>query len=286
MRIINTVAELQQQSDSWRSQGLRIGLVPTMGYFHEGHLALMRCAAGSSDRVVTTLFVNPTQFGPGEDLDAYPRDFVRDRQLAESVGVDILFCPEVDEMYGQESETRVVTGQLAKRLCGASRPGHFDGVVTIVTKLFLASKPHVAVFGQKDFQQLAIIRRMVDDLKFDIEIIGHPIVREADGLAMSSRNTYLDKDGRKAAVCLHESLCMAQAMYGAGPHPLAAAKVADLVARHIEQYPQCKVDYVAIVHNRTLEPVEICDENSHLVLAVRVNDKVRLIDNGPLATAN
>lgn len=286
MRIVNTVAELQQQADSWRSQGLRIGLVPTMGYFHEGHLALMRCAAESCDRVVTTLFVNPTQFGPNEDLDAYPRDFERDRRLAESVGVDILFCPEVDEMYGQESETRVVTGQLAKRLCGASRPGHFDGVVTIVTKLFLAAKPHVAVFGQKDFQQLAIIRRMVDDLKFGIEIIGHPIVREADGLAMSSRNTYLDKDGRKAAVCLHESLCLAQAMYGAGPHPLAAAQVADKVTNHIEQHRQCRVDYVAIVHNRTLEPIEICDGNSHLVLAVRVNDKVRLIDNGPLATAN
>lgn len=202
MKIITEVCELQHQADTWRRQGLRIGLVPTMGFFHAGHLALMQRAASCCDRVITTLFVNPMQFGPTEDLDAYPRDFARDSQLAEQEGVAILFAPDRRQMYGPDFQTTVTVEHLASGLCGASRPGHFAGVATVVTKLFLAAKPHVAVFGQKDFQQLALIRQLVLDLNFDIEIIGHPIVREVDGLAMSSRNKYLDAYERQIAVCL------------------------------------------------------------------------------------
>lgn len=282
MKIIEDRKELQRQADEWRRHGLRIGLVPTMGFFHEGHLALMRRAGSCCDKVITSLFVNPMQFGPNEDLDAYPRNFERDRSLAEKENVDILFFPDVTQMYGDNFQTKVTVERLARGLCGESRPGHFEGVATIVTKLFLAAKPHVAVFGQKDYQQLAIIRQLVEDLNFDIEIIGHPIVREPDGLAMSSRNKYLNEDERKIAVCLHESILKAKQLFQKKNENLAAAEVEQMVKSHIEQHPECRLDYARVVNRTTLEQVENCNMDSMLILAVKINEKVRLIDNSPL----
>jgi len=232
--------------------------------------------------VITSLFVNPMQFGPNEDLEAYPRNFERDRSLAEQEKVDILFFPDASQMYGENFQTRVTVDNLSKGLCGASRPGHFDGVATIVTKLFIAAKPHVAIFGQKDFQQLAIVRQMVEDLNFDIEIIGHPIVRESDGLAMSSRNKYLNERERKIAVCLYESICKAKRMFVRQGENLTSVEVENMVKNHIEQHPECQVDYASVVHKTTLEHVERCNINSMLILAVKISNKVRLIDNSPL----
>ena len=283
MKVITHHKELQQQVDEWRHQGYRIGLVPTMGFFHEGHLSLMRKAASCCDKVITSLFVNPLQFGPTEDLESYPRNFERDCALAEKECVDILFSPDAGDMYGEKFQTKVTVGSLGNGLCGASRPGHFDGVATVVTKLFLAAKPHVAVFGQKDFQQLAIIRQMVEDLNFDIEIIGHPIVRESDGLAMSSRNKYLDERERKIAVCLYESIGRARQMFLEQGEGLASANVENMVKSHIEHHPECRVDYAQVVHRLTLQHVERCDNDSMLILAVKINNKVRLIDNSLLA---
>ena len=285
MRIIETVQQLQHQADEWRKDGLTIGLVPTMGFFHEGHLALMRKAAEVCDRVVTTLFVNPMQFGPSEDLDAYPRNFERDRSLAENVGVDVMFCPGVEEMYGANFQTRVTLEKISQGLCGASRPGHFAGVATVVAKLFLAAKPHAAVFGQKDFQQLALIRQMVRDLNFDIEIIGHPIVREEDGLAMSSRNKYLDNHERTIATCLYQAICQAQEMYRERGTGSSAREVEEMAVALIESNRECKVDYARVVDRDSLEQVSACSDTSMLMLAVKVNDKVRLIDNAPLASS-
>lgn len=282
MKIIRTIKELQQQADDWRQHGLRIGLVPTMGFFHEGHLSLMRRAGNCCDRVVTTLFVNPMQFGPNEDLDAYPRDFERDSSLAEQEGVAVLFCPEPDQMYGDNFQTTVSVGRLSQGLCGADRPRHFDGVATVVTKLFNAAKPHVAVFGQKDFQQLALIRQLVADLNYDIEIIGHPIVREKDGLAMSSRNKYLDADERKIATCLHKAICAAKTMFQQSDGSVPAEDIENMARTIIENNPECRVDYVRVVNRATLKNVKNADTDSVLVLAVKVNDKVRLIDNAPL----
>lgn len=282
MKIIRDIQTLQLQADEWRKEGRRIGLVPTMGFFHEGHLALMRCAARSCDRVITTLFVNPIQFGPTEDLDAYPRDFERDRMLAEKEGVDVLFFPEADRMYGKNFQTEITVGLLSQGLCGASRPGHFAGVATVVAKLFNAAKPHVAIFGQKDFQQLAVIRQLVEDLNFDIEIIGHPIVREADGLAMSSRNKYLNKHEREVATCLYKAIVAARSMFQDSGGSLPSAAIETLARSIIEAHPECAVDYVLVVNKTTLRHVQNADNDSVLVLAMKVNDKVRLIDNSPL----
>lgn len=282
MKIIRTIKELQLQADAWRRQGLRIGLVPTMGFFHEGHLSLMGCAADCCDRVITTLFVNPMQFGPTEDLDAYPRDFARDSALAENEGVDVLFCPEPAEMYGSGFQTTVSLKVLSQGLCGADRPGHFDGVATVVCKLFNAAKPHVAVFGQKDFQQLALVRQLVEDLNFDIEIIGHPIVREKDGLAMSSRNKYLDQAERKIATCLYAALCAAREMFQESGGHMPAENIEAAARSIIETQPGCKVDYATVVNATTLQRVTAADSDCRLILAVKVNNKVRLIDNAPL----
>lgn len=282
MKIIDDISSLQDRADRWRQQDLRIGLVPTMGFFHEGHLSLMRKAKTCCDKVITSLFVNPIQFGPNEDLDAYPRNFERDRDLAERVGVDILFCPEPSAMYGENFQTRVSVARLSQGLCGTSRPGHFDGVTTVVCKLFLAAKPHVAVFGQKDFQQLTLIRQMVGDLNFDIEIIGHPIVREPDGLAMSSRNKYLNEHERRIAVCLYETIYKAKQMFQVKGEELATAEVEQMAYSHIEHHPECRIDYATVVDGTTLAQIENCNRNSVLMLAVKINDKVRLIDNSPL----
>lgn len=283
MNVIGTVAEIRRQVDGWRREGRRIGLVPTMGYFHEGHLALMRWAKAHCDRVVTSLFVNPIQFGPNEDLDAYPRDFERDRRLAEEQQVDVLFCPEAAEMYGADFQTTVRVDRLSKGLCGANRPGHFDGVATVVTKLFNLVKPHVAVFGQKDFQQLALISQLVRDLNLDIEIFGHPIVREADGLAMSSRNTYLNDDERQIATCLYEALQKAREMVRDHGGAVAAEQVERVARETIECHSQCTVDYASVVHRQSLSAMETANADSVLALAVKISEKVRLIDNAPLA---
>lgn len=282
MRTVRTAAELQRQANEWRSTGLIIGLVPTMGFFHAGHLSLMREARIHCDKVITTLFVNPMQFGPNEDLGSYPRNFARDQNLAEGEGVDLLFCPEPQEMYGENFQTTVSLSRISQGLCGADRPGHFDGVATVITKLFNLAKPHKAVFGQKDYQQLALIRQLVADLNFDIEIIGHPIVREDDGLAMSSRNKYLDAHERKIAVCLFRAIVQARKMLAEAAGNLPSEEIITMAEGMIEQYPECSVEYVGVVHKHTLQPMDVATADSVIALAMKVNDKVRLIDNSPL----
>ena len=283
MKVVRTIAEIRAETGAWKEQGGKIGLVPTMGYFHEGHLSLMRCARERCERVVTTLFVNPTQFGPNEDLDKYPRAFERDRDLAEKERVDILFCPDTIEMYGENYQTMVRVGKLSAGLCGADRPGHFDGVATVVTKLFNIVTPDVAVFGCKDFQQLALVRRLVRDLNFDIEIIGHPIVREPDGLAMSSRNKYLEGEDRKIATCLYRALQEAGRMYKENQDTLAAAELEEMARRIIEENGICRTEYASVVDQYTLEPMTRVDDNSVLALAMKVGSRVRLIDNCRIA---
>ena len=206
MKIIRTVKEMHAYSDAFRSACKTVSFVPTMGFLHEGHLSLMREAKKRSDVLVVSIFVNPIQFGPGEDYDAYPRNFERDRELVESIGGDCIYAPEVTEMYPEGYQTSVQVDRVTKNLCGITRPAHFNGVTTVVAKLFQAVKPHLAIFGEKDFQQLIVIKRMVLDLNMDIDVIGLPIVREADGLAMSSRNKYLTPDERTAALGLSQSL--------------------------------------------------------------------------------
>ncbi len=225
-----------------------------MGWFHEGHLSLMRRARQSADRVIVTLFVNPIQFGPNEDLDSYPHDIDRDCRHAEKNGVDVVFAPEKSSMYSQGFASFVSVNALTSSLCGASRPGHFDGVTTVVAKLFNLTLPHLAVFGEKDFQQLAVIRKMVQDLDFPIEIIGHPIVREKNGLAMSSRNTYLHSDEMNAALSLSQSIGAAQKAIKSDDSLMVTVEgLKELVRKVITEHPACEVDYIEIVDKNTLD---------------------------------
>jgi pantoate--beta-alanine ligase len=277
MRVIHSLTEMSAWSKDQALSGLTIGLVPTMGFFHEGHLSLMRAASGMADKVIVSLFVNPIQFGPGEDFEAYPRNFEHDCTLAGQEGADVVFAPDVAEMYSDGFQTTVSVGSITQHLCGAGRPGHFDGVATVLTKLFHVTRADKAIFGEKDYQQLAVIRRMVIDLDMDIGIYGHPIVREADGLAMSSRNSYLDKEERGTALCLYESLVMARENAASGI--METSELAGLVGEHILSFSGTEIDYVSFVDNRTLEPVAKVDENTLLALAVKINNKVRLIDN-------
>lgn len=277
MIVMENPRETQDYCRQIRLQGKSIGFVPTMGYFHEGHLTLMRKARAENDFVVLSLFVNPTQFGPNEDYEQYPRDFERDSKLAREVGIDLLFAPTPESMYPPGSATFVeVTGSLTSTLCGARRPGHFRGVTTVVTKLFNIVRPHRAYFGEKDAQQLRVIKRMVEDLNFDIEIIPVPTVREPDGLAMSSRNTYLSPEGRRSATVLCESLRAAQEMIANGERRTAPikAKMIEL----IESKPLTRIDYVEIVDSHTLEPIDTVDGETLIALAVFV-ENTRLIDN-------
>ena len=216
MEMIETVEQMQQASDAMRMAGETLALIPTMGFLHEGHLTLMRAGKDHCDRLVVSLFVNPTQFGPNEDFEAYPRDTEGDLKKAESVGADIVFMPSAGEMYPHGAQTSVVVKDLPRHLCGLLRAGHFDGVATVVAKLFHIVKPHVAVFGQKDYQQLAVISRMVMDLNMDVQIMGVPTVREPDGLAMSSRNSYLNPEERKSALSLKKSLDLAGELFSEG----------------------------------------------------------------------
>ncbi|QJA06177.1 pantoate--beta-alanine ligase [Thermosulfurimonas marina] len=276
MEVLSRVSEMQARAEALRREGRRIGFVPTMGYFHEGHLALMRRARELSDTVVVSVFVNPIQFGPQEDLSRYPRDLERDRRLAESVGVDILFVPSVEEMYPEGFQTYVEVTELSKPLCGARRPGHFRGVCTVVLKLFHIVKPQVAVFGEKDYQQLKVIQRMVRDLNLDIEIVPHPTVREPDGLAMSSRNTYLRPEERESALSLYRSLELARRRVAEGERRAEVLKKE--IVEFIQAHPGTRIDYVEFRDPETLEEKTRVDGPTLLALAVFVG-KARLIDN-------
>nr|WP_320009823.1 pantoate--beta-alanine ligase [uncultured Desulfobulbus sp.] len=278
MEIIQNPAEMYAWSKSQAKAGKSVGLVPTMGFFHEGHLSLMRRAAELCDQVVVSLFVNPTQFGPNEDLDTYPRDFERDISLVRQEQVAAVFAPTPETMYLPGYQTEVSVKELATHLCGESRPVHFAGVATVVTKLFNVVQPDVAVFGEKDFQQLAVIRRMVVDLNIPVEIVGHPIVREADGLAMSSRNAYLDPANRQAALSLSTGLAKVREMAAGGERSVAVC--ATLLKEYIHSFQGTAIDYASFVHADTLESVESIDEKTVLALAVHIDGKVRLIDNG------
>ena len=276
MRIIEKISEMRAWSEAERRAGKRVAFVPTMGFLHRGHLRLVRAAKASGDRLVVSIFVNPTQFSPGEDFSGYPRDFERDCELLEAEGVDALFHPSVAEMYPPGAQTRVEVEKLSLPLCGASRSGHFRGVATVVTKLFNIVLPHLAVFGEKDYQQLQVIRRLVRDLSMGVEIIGHPIVREADGLAMSSRNAYLSETERAAAVCLSRALCRTERLFKRGE--LSARVLVRNALAELEKEPLTNVEYVKLCDAETLDEIDVIDAAAVLALAVRIG-KARLIDN-------
>jgi pantoate--beta-alanine ligase len=276
MQIIESISDMREWSETQRHAGRRIIFVPTMGFLHQGHLCLVRDARLRGDLVVASIFVNPTQFGPGEDFGAYPRDFERDRQMLEAEGVDVLFHPSGAQIYRDGAQTFVEVEKLSVALCGAVRPGHFRGVATVVAKLFNIVHPHAAIFGEKDYQQLQVIRRMVGDLAMDVEIISHPIVREADGLAMSSRNCYLSADERRAAVCLSRALCKAERLFRRGE--TTAAAIVNLVATELGKEPLANVEYVQLCDAETLDQVAELRAPAVLALAVRIG-KARLIDN-------
>ena len=278
--IFRTPNAMRARCEDLRRDGRRIAVVPTMGALHDGHLALVRAARGTADVVILTIFVNPTQFGPNEDLAKYPRDEAGDIAKARAAGIDLAFCPDVAAMYPQGAQTFVEVRELQQPLCGSSRPGHFAGVATVVTKLFHATLPHVAVFGEKDYQQLAIIRRMVRDLDFAIEIASVPIVREPDGLAMSSRNAYLSADDRRAALSLSTGLAAAAQAFAAGERD--AAKLVAAARAPIEAEPRCRIDYVELRDADELSPVVRVERKAVMAMAVFVGTAdrtTRLIDN-------
>lgn len=281
MFIYHTIAEIREFIRKARADGKSVGFVPTMGYLHEGHLELMRRAKERCDTVVVSIFVNPTQFGPNEDFSRYPRDLERDARMAEGAGVDAIFNPPVEEMYPAGYCSYVDVERITDRLCGLSRPGHFRGVATVVTKLFNIVKPDLAFFGQKDAQQVLVIKRMAADLNMDLEVVTVPIVREADGLAMSSRNVYLEPEQRRAALVLSRSLLKAGEAFRAGERD--ALKIRQLVVDIIGAEPLADIDYVEIYSHPELEPVDKIQSPALLALAVRIG-RTRLIDNAVLDT--
>ena len=276
MEIITRIEKMQKQADRLRCQGKKIGFVPTMGFLHEGHLSLVREAKKRSDVVVMSIFVNPTQFGPGEDFEDYPRDFDRDVALAESAGCEIIFYPGAEDIYADPYLTYISVEKITKVLCGVSRPIHFRGVTTIVAKLFNIVKPQLAVFGQKDAQQAIVIQKMVKDLNFNIEIFVAPIVREKDGLALSSRNIYLTPPQRKQATTLYRSLITAKKMIEAGERH--AEKILASMRELIEAQPETQIDYIEIVDTTNLQPLAELKGEVLIALAVKIG-KPRLIDN-------
>ena len=276
MKIVETIAEVREQVKQWRKEGLTVGLVPTMGYLHEGHKSLIDRAVAENDRVVVSVFVNPMQFGPSEDLESYPRDMDRDAALCEKAGASLIFHPDPSEMYHKDFSSFVDMTTLTGGLCGKTRPIHFRGVCTVVSKLFNIVVPDKAYFGQKDAQQLAVIRHMVSDLNFGIEIVGCPIIREEDGLAKSYRNTYLSAQEREAALILSKSLAKGKEALKAGE--VDAAKIRQIILDEIATEPLAKVDYVEVVDWNTLEPVETVKEPVLVAMAVYIG-KTRLIDN-------
>ena len=276
MKVAGTVEEVRAQVREWRKEGLSVGLVPTMGYLHEGHASLIKKAVEQNDRVVTSVFVNPMQFGPSEDLEAYPRDMEKDSALCESLGVNLIFHPEPEEMYKPGFCSYVNMDILTTTLCGKSRPVHFKGVCTVVNKLFNIVKPDRAYFGQKDAQQLAIIKRMVIDLNMDIEIVGCPIIREEDGLAKSSRNTYLSPEERKAALILSKAIFLGQKMVEDGETD--AEKVKAAMIEKINTEPLARIDYVEVVDGLTMQPTTTIKNPTLAAMAVYIGT-TRLIDN-------
>ncbi len=276
MNIVKTISEVRNEVKSWRKQGMSVGLVPTMGYLHEGHKSLIERACKENDKVVVSVFVNPTQFGPGEDLATYPRDIQRDAALCEDAGAALIFNPEPEEMYFDDFHTYVTMESLSEELCGKTRPIHFRGVCTVVSKLFHIVAPDRAYFGQKDAQQLAIIKRMVRDLNFDIEIVGCPIVREEDGLAKSSRNTYLNPEERKAALVLSKAVYLGQELIQKGERN--ADVIVEKMKQLIEEEPLAKIDYVQAVDAVSIHPVAEIKGTVLVAMAVYIG-KTRLIDN-------
>lgn len=276
MRLIRNIRELREVLVPHRRQGRTLGLVPTMGFLHEGHLSLMRQSVAECDATVVSIFVNPIQFGPGEDYDRYPRDLDRDLSLCESVGVDLVFAPVVSEMYDKNACTRVSVSGLTERLCGRSRPGHFDGVTTVVCKLFNIVGPDKAYFGQKDAQQVAVVKRMVRDLNIPLDIVEMPTVREPDGLAMSSRNTYLTPEQRHSALSLYRSLTAAREMIADGER--SASNVRKRMVDIIASADGAGIDYIEIVDADTLESLEELRGQVLIALAVKFGG-TRLIDN-------
>lgn len=274
MQVTKTVEETRKQIKQWKKEGKTIGLVPTMGFLHEGHASLIRKCREQNDIVVVSDFVNPTQFGPNEDLEAYPRDFERDSKLCESLGADLIFAPSPEDMY-HDPHAFVSIDTLSEILCGKTRPIHFKGVCTVVTKLFHIVAPDRAYFGEKDAQQLAIIRKMVKDLNFDIEIVGCPIVREEDGLAKSSRNTYLNDKERQAALCLSRAVKTGKEVIYTGAD---AKEVLNPMKAIIEAEPLARIDYVMMVDALTMQPIEKADRDVLVAMAVYIG-KTRLIDN-------
>ncbi len=276
MITVANIAEARASCDAARADGKRVGFVPTMGFFHEGHRSLMRVAWSADDFVIVSLFVNPTQFGPREDLDGYPRDAAGDTATATAEGVDVLFTPRAIEMYPDGARTTVRVDALTDGLCGASRPGHFDGVTTVVAKLFSIVGPCRAYFGRKDAQQLAVIRRMTTDLDLPVDVVGCPLVREPDGLAMSSRNAYLSAEERGAALILSGALYLAsEAVVGGQRDPAA---IRQLLLETIAKVPQVRVDYAEVVDAATLAPIDRIETDTLVALAASVG-KARLIDN-------
>ncbi len=276
MRVVKSVKEVRDAVKEWKSQGLSVGFVPTMGYLHEGHESLIKKAVKDNDRVVVSIFVNPMQFGPTEDLDKYPRDLERDSKLCENAGANLIFHPEKEEMYFEDFSSYVDINGLSDELCGKSRPIHFRGVCTVVTKLFNIVNPDRAYFGEKDAQQLAIIRRFVRDLNIDIEIIGCPIIREEDGLAKSSRNTYLSKEERQAALILSQSLNLAKDAINSGERN--SSVVIDIISNSIKKEPLAKIDYIEVVDSLAMKPVKTIEKSVLVAIAVYIG-KTRLIDN-------
>lgn len=285
-----TIEEARKTIKKWKTEGLTVGLVPTMGALHDGHASLVTAAVSDCDRVVTSVFVNPTQFGEGEDLESYPRDFERDCKILEEKGCHMVFHPSVQEMYPDGYGTYVnLESEMTKQLCGRSRPGHFRGVCTVVSKLFNITTPDRAYFGQKDAQQLAVIRRMVKDMDFDIEIVGCPTVREKDGLAKSSRNSYLNDEERQAAAVLYRSIEKAKELATAGasgtseasaadPHSIAAADLLKTMTDVVSSEPMARIDYIEAVDGHTLMPKEYLAPGDLVAMAVYIGD-TRLIDN-------
>ena len=281
MRIIKTVKEMQEVADELRKDK-KIGFVPTMGYLHEGHLALVKKAREISDVVIASIFVNPTQFGPSEDLARYPRDFERDRKLLEQEKTDIIFSPDVNEMYPLEYSTYVQVRDLEDYLCGRTRTGHFIGVATVVAKLFNIVKPHFSVFGQKDYQQLKIIERMVRDLNMDLEIVPYPTVREPDGLAMSSRNTYLSPDEREKALLIYAAMKRVESLFNCGERGVSV--LVKLVKQTLSSKEGIEIEYITLSDAETLVEIEKIEKKAVLAIACRIG-RTRLIDNTILTEA-
>lgn len=276
VEIVETIQQVRNQVAAWRREGLTVGLVPTMGFLHEGHQSLIRKAASDNDRVVVSVFVNPTQFGAGEDLESYPRDIEHDKKACEDAGASLVFHPSVDEMYYPNRSTTIHMADISEELCGKSRPIHFDGVCLVVNKLFNIVQPNRAYFGQKDAQQLLVVRRMVRDLNINVEVVGCPIIREEDGLAKSSRNTYLNEEERKAATVLYRALQAGKHLCEAGERNVSVVRAT--IAEVLAEEPLADPEYIEIVSTDTVKPVDCIEGEVLCALAVRIG-KTRLIDN-------